>query len=353
VQSSARNSRQKKWGRPFVLGVLLLFGFSAAVYRPRTSVFADSDTAMKETARRLAERVAAIPGLHGPLRLEWHPEEKWPEDEGARWLEMLRGEFDRRALPISGEAGAAALAVYAEETPTQVVLTARTQIGDRDEVRIVAVPRAVMPPVEASVAPVRLERQLLYEITDRILDAASLSNGAESGLGVLLYRNFELIALRLDSKGEVTQTVPLNVAGLKPARNPHGEMAPHGNQVAVELWGRTCDFSWDSPAEVKCRAEKSSSLERSAWRMGTALTSPCDESNWTVSEGGNDPTAREVLRLVPDGAIKGSSATVMSEFPGPVVNINAEQRGGSALLVVRNLRTGNYEVYRIKLVCGS
>src|SRR5262249_34061829 len=138
VQSSASNCRQRRWGRSVVLGTLLLFGVLAPVYRPRASVFADSDTAMKETARKLAERVAGIPGLRGPLRLEWHPAEKWPGGEGTRWLEVLRGEFDRRALPMSEEPNAAALAVYAEETPTQVVLTTRTQVGDRDEVRIVA-----------------------------------------------------------------------------------------------------------------------------------------------------------------------------------------------------------------------
>ena len=314
---------------------------------------ADGDSALKETARKLAERVAAIPGLHVPLRLEWHPDEKWPEGEGARWLEMLRGEFDRRALSMSSEAGVQALAVYAEETPAQVVLTAKAQVGDHEEIRIVAVPRAALPPAETPVAPVRLERQLLFESADRILDAASLSNGGEDGLGVLLYRNFEVVALRMDAKGEVAQTVPLNVPGLKPARNPHGEMAPRGSQVSVQLWGTACDFSWDVPAEVKCHAEKTSSLEKSAWRMDTVLTSPCDESNWTLSEGSSDPTAREVLHLIPDGAIEGSGATVMSEFPGPVLNVNPEQNGGSALLVVPNLRTGNYEVYKIMLVCGS
>lgn len=87
--------------------------------------------------------------------------------------------------------------------------------------------------------------------------------------------------------------------------------------------------------------------------MDTVLTSPCDEANWTVSEGGNDPATREVLHLIPDGASEGSSATVMSEFPGPVLNVNAEQGSSSAMIVVRNLRTGNYEVYKISLVCGD
>jgi len=352
VQSSAKKFCQRKWRRPVFLGTLLLGGVLAASYRPRISVLADSDTPLKETARKLVERVAAIPELHPPLRLEWHPDEKWPADEGAHWLDMLRDEFDRRALPMSDDASAAALAVHAAETPTQVVLTAKTQLGGHDEIRIVATSRAVLRPAEMPVAPVRLERQLIYEAGDRILDAATLSNAAEGGLGVLLYKNFEVVALRVDIKGELVQTVPLNVAGLKPDRNPQGEMTPRENRISVQLWGKACDFSWDAAAEVKCHAEKTSLLKKSAWWMGTVLTSPCDESNWTFSEGSNDPTAHEVLHLIPEGAVEGSSAAVMSEFPGPVLNVNAEQNAGSALIVVRNLRTGNYEVYKIMLVCG-
>jgi len=353
VQSSARKFRQKKWGRSVGFGALLLLGVFAADYLAQTCVFADSDAPLKETARKLAERVAGIPGLRGPLRLEWHPDEHWAEGEDVRWRETLRDEFARHMLPMSDEAGAGALSVYAQQTPAQLVLTAKTRVGDREEVRIVAIPRAGLPPVETTVRPVRLQRQLVYQSLDRILDAASLSNNADGELGVLLYKNFEVVVLRLDAKGEVAQTVSLNVTGLKPARNPHGELAPLGGQVSVQLWGKSCDFSWDAPAEVKCRAEKAFSLEKSAWRMGTVLTSPCDESHWTISGGGNDPTAREVLRLMPDGASEESSATVMSEFPGPVWNVNAGQSGGSALVVARNLQTGNYEVYKIMVVCGG
>jgi len=352
VQSLARNFGQRRWRRPVFLGVLLLWGGLAASYRPGNFVLADSGTPLKETVRKLVERVVAIPELHPPLRLEWHPDEKWPAGEGARWLDVLRDEFDLRALTMSDDASATALAIYAEETPAQVVLTARTQVGGHDEVRIVAVARAALRPAEMPVAPVRLERQLIYESGDRILDAAAVSNAAKGGLDVLLYKNFEVVALRVDANGELAQTVSLNSAGLKPDRNPQGKMTPRENRVSVQLWGKACDFSWDAPVEVKCHAEKTSLLQKSPWWMGVVLNSPCDESNWTFSEGSDDPTAHEVLYLIPDGAVEGSSAAVMSEFPGPVLNVNAEQNAGSALIVVRNLRTGNYEIYKIMLVCG-
>ena len=353
MQCSARSSGQKRWARPVFSGAWLLLGVVVALYQPRLCVFADNDAGLKETSRKLAERVATIPGLHGPLHLEWQPDGKWSEGAAARWQEALRDAFDRRALQLSDEAGAPALVVAAAETPTQLVITAKTHVGDHDEVRIVAIPRTSLPPAELPVAPVRLERQLIYESPDRILDASSFSKGGENAYTVLLYKNFELSVLRVDPNGELKQTLPLNVAGLKPTRDPRGKISIHGSTVSVLLSGKSCEFSWDTSADAKCQTEKTPETPNSTSREDTVLTSPCDETNWTIPAASGEPTVREVLRLIPDGATPGSSATLTSEFPGPVLNLNAEQNPSSALLVVRNLRTGNYEVYKITLACGD
>ena len=314
---------------------------------------ADSDVALRETAQRLAERVAAIPGMHGALRLEWHPDAKWSEGENNRWQEILRGEFEKRSVGLTEDAGAPALDVFAAETPTQVVLTAKTRVSERDEVRIVAVALALLPPGSLPVAAVRLERQMIYESPDRILDASSLGNGAEGGLALLLYRNFEILASRVDSRGVMKQSVSLNPASFKPSRDPRAEMTLRGGSVSVLLAGKACEFSWEAPAEVKCRAEKPAAGDKSAWRGATLLTSPCDGSSWKLLNSGSDPNTREVLQVVPDGALRESSAAVLSEFPGPILGTNGEQNPSSALVVAQNLGTGNYEIYKITLACGN
>lgn len=351
MQSSAEFPWQTSWNRPVFLGTLLLLGVLTAIYSPGHGVFADNDTALKDAAHKLAEHVAGIPGLRGPLRLDWHPDEAWSEGEGARWRDALKDAFDRRGVKLSEEASAPALAVYAAETSTAVVLTAKTHIADRDEIRMVSVARASLPPAELPVAPVRLERQMIYESPDLILDASSIANHLEGGLAVLLYRNFEVVALRLDTTSAVKQTVVLN-ANLKPTRDPRAEISLRGDAVSVELWGKVCDFTWDS-AEPKCRAAKAGSSAQPGWPTDTVLVSPCDDTNWTIAEPAGEPSARAVLRLVPDGATLGSSSTLTSEFPGPVRNVSSEQNQASALVIARNLRTGNYEVYKITLVCGN
>jgi hypothetical protein len=335
---------------PRVLGSIAVLVTSCCFSVP---VLADGDVVLRETAQRLAERVAAIPGLHSSLRFEWHPDAKWSGGESNHWQEILRAEFEKRSLNLTEDAGAPPLDVFAAETPTQVVLTAKTRVSDRDEARIVAVARTLLPPSSLPVAPVRLERQMIYESSDRILDAASLGNGTEGGLAFLVYRNFEIAALRVDSRGAVKQSVLLSPANLKPSRDPRAEMTPRGSVVSIELPGKSCEFSWESPAEVKCHPEKPAATGKSIWRDATLLTSSCDGSRWKLIGSGSEPNTREVLQVVPDGALWESSAAVLSEFPGPIVGTNGEQNPGSALVVTQNLRTGNYEIYKITLACGN
>jgi hypothetical protein len=329
---------------PWALISIAVLAAICSVSRP---VAADGDAALRETAQRLAERVAAIPGLHGALRLEWHPDATWPGGESERWIGMIRDEFGRRTLNLTGDASALALDVFAAETPTHVVLTARIRVSDHEEIRIVSIPRALLPPGASPAVPIRLERQMIYESPDRILDAAALDNGGEGGLVLLLYKNFELVALRVDARGVVKQSASLNAANLKPSRDPRAEISPRGTTVLVELPGKACEFSWESPAVLKCRAEKPT------WRVETQLTSPCDGSDWKLFSSSGETNARDVLQVVPGAALRESSAVVLSEFPGPILGSSGAQDPSSALVIAQNLRTGNYEVYKITLACGN
>ena len=333
--------------------VLLPFAVWAGICCFSISALADSDVALRETAQKLAERVVTVPGLHGAFRFEWHPGANWSEGESARWQATLKGEFEKRALTLTEDAGAPALDVFAAETPTQVVLTAKMRVSDREEVRIVIVPRSLLPSGSLPVAPVRLERQLIYQSADRILDASSLGNGESEGLAILLYRNFEIVALRVDPKGVAKETVSLNPANAKPSRDPRAELTVRGASASVQLPGKVCEFSWEASGEVRCHVEKPSPPEEPGWRGQTLLASPCDGSNWKMLSSGSEPNAREVMQVVPDGAMREASAAVLSEFPGPIVSTNGERNPSSALVIARNLRTGNYEIYKITLACGN
>jgi hypothetical protein len=353
VQSFGKNHWKIVRAQFLIARVLLPLAACAGICCFLRTALADGDAPLRETAQKLADRVATIPGLHGALRLEWHPDANWPEGESARWQVILKGEFEKRTLNLTEDAGAPALEVFAAETPTQVVLTTKTRVSEREEVRIVAVTRSLLPSGLLPPAPIRLERQMIYESEDRILDASSLGDSENEGLAILLYRNFQIVALRVDPKGAVKGAVSLNSSNAKPSRDPRAELTARGASVSVQLPAKVCEFSWEASGEVRCHVEKPSPSDKSGWRSQTLLTSPCDGNSWKLQYSGSDPNAREVLQVVPDGTTRGTSAAVLSEFPGPIVGANGERNPSSALVIAGNLRTGNYEIYKITLACGN
>ncbi len=337
VLPRSENSRFRP-SRFFLALLFLCFAFLPPTFP------ADSN-ALDDAARQLADRIAAIPNLHGPLRLEFHADANLAADSA--WQGTLRQELEKRRFTISEEPGASLIKVGAVETPTQLVLTASARIGDRDDVRIVAVTRAAFTAPALAAAPVRIARQLVYESSDRILDASALGSAAEGGLAVLLYRNEDLVALRLDSSGAVKQTVSLAAASLHASRDPRGEFTDKGATAEVLLLGKICEFNWTAGDEPRCRARKTE------WRTATLLTSPCDLSDWKLEPRGDDWSSPDLLQIVSDTAVRAGSAALFNEFPGPILSINGERDPVSALIVARNLRTGKYEVYKITLVCGN
>jgi hypothetical protein len=165
---------------------------------------------------------------------------------------------------------------------------------------------------------------------------------------VLTYRNSELTALRLDPTGSLKQAFTLSAAGFKPSRDPRAELTATETDGHLQFPGKLCEFTWAAPADVKCRA-----TAKTFWRSLPSLASPCDSTTWKLQADGSDWTAGDLLQVVPETASHQGLAALVSDFPGPILSINSAQNSHSALVVVRNLRTGNYEVYKLALACGN
>jgi hypothetical protein len=340
VLSSPLNAVKLFTARP--LRLLLAFFFSCTILSATPT-----DTTIDDALHQFAERIAAIPNLHGPVHLQFLQSLAFQAETGQDWQETFRKEIENRRIHVTDDASANLLRIGLAETPTQVIFSAAIQVAGKEEVRFFAIPRASFRAANLPVAPVRIERQLVYQSADRILDASSLWNGAEGGMAILVSHNSDLSVLRIDASGQTAQTIPLAGAANPSTRDPRGEIAIHANEITVLLPTRACDFSWSSSVEAKCHAAQT------LWRNPTVLTPSCDPNGWKLLADGPDWSTPESLQVVPAGSLRQGSASLLSEFPGPVLSINGEQNPASSLVVSKNLRTGNYEVYKITLVCGN
>jgi len=335
--------------RPLVwcFGVLVFLSLAVAIPLPAAQSPSPESISLDDGLRQLADRVVAIPNFDGPVRLGFLHDANFDNDTAKDWQDSFRQDLESRHVSVVEDPAATPLRIGVVETPTQLVLSAATRVADKDEVRLVAFPRATFRLASLPVAPVRLEKQLVYQSADRILDASSIWNGGSSGMVILTYRNGGLDALRMDSSGAVQQSASLTGAGPLLSRDPRAEISVQSDANSVILPAKTCQFNWAAPADAKCHTAKV------AWREPTVLTPSCGAGGWKLLANGSDWTTDDFLQAVPDSSTQKGSAAVGSDFPGPILSINGEQNPSSALVVTRNLRTGDYEVYKITLVCGN
>lgn len=333
--------------RPFTARTLRFFVLFLSLSVALSAFCAPADTSLDDAVHQLVERIATIPNLHGPLRLQFLEDSAFQAVTGKDWLESFRKEIENHHIALTEDPSASLLRVGLAETPTQLVLTAAIRVSDKEEVRFVTFPRTAFRAASLPVAPVRIERQLIYQSLDRILDVSALWTGSTGGLAVLADHQGELSILRVDSSGQLVQAIRLSAAVAAPTRDPRGEMAVRANDATVLLPDKACDFAWTSSSEAKCHVAKT------IWRLPTVLTPTCDAGGWKLLAAGSDWVSPDVLQVVPDGSLRRGSAALLSDFPGPILSINGEQDPASALVVTQNLRTGSYEVYKITLACGN
>jgi hypothetical protein len=343
VMITSRTAVQLLRSRPIVrcccVFVWLLLAFNS------TAQSTSQDVSLDDVVRQLADRITTIPNLRGPYRLEIF--QNLAPESAKETQESFRKELEARHVTLSDDPTASVLHIGIAQTPTEIVLSASARINEKDEVRLLTFPRANFRTASLPVAPVRLEKQLVYQTPDRLLDASSLWNGSATGIALLVEHDAEFLVLRLDSAGAIQQSISLNSAGPQPSRDPRGELSLQQDLASVFFLGKACQFAWSAPAEAKCHAAKFTA------RANTVLTPSCDPGGWKLEANGSDWTNPDLLQLVPENATQKGSATIASDFPGPIVSINGDQNPSSALVVTRNLRTGNYEVYKITLACGN
>jgi hypothetical protein len=301
---------------------------------------------LDQAVQQLAEKVAAIPSVRGPLRLQYFEDTAFAEETGKDWQEIFREELQKSTLSLTADAGANLLRVGLAETPTEIVLSAGVRMNEKEEVRFVTLPRTVLLSASLPVVPVRIEKQLLFQSPDRLLDAVPFVDGNESGWLVLGYRETELSVIKMESSGTNQQAVSLAAAGVPASRDLRGELVPHSSDVTVVLQGKTCQVSWSTAGQAKCHSGTA------VWRAAVVLTRSCDKQGWKLMAHGADWSVPGLLQVVPNAALGKGSAALLSDFPGPILNI-APDPDSAALVVTRNLRTGNYEVYKITLLCGN
>ena len=306
---------------------------------------------LEDCVERLARKTVALPHERR-MSLVWtvHAALFEQRAENLRLLFAARLEAAQVRL-VQGES-AAALRVSIEETPSHIVFTATVPAEGSSNAVIEELARSLVAREARPPKGIRLEKELRWQQEGKILSAV-LPPGALEEEKKMILLSEDALAIYGEEQGAWNLRIrkPLPPGANQPQRSARGQLLlaeENALQVGILLPGWRCEANWSDDSAVVC---SSANVEMHAARL---LAAPaCVTHTWWLRSEGTDWTSEDRLTLRNSGAASNSLPVAEMNVPGPVLSISAGSDARSATAVVRNLATGNYEVYRVALACAN
>ena len=317
------------------------------------AIFAQPQTqTLEDCVERLARKAVALPHERR-MSLVWtnHANLSEQRAENLRVVFAARLEATSQVRLVQGEA-APVLLVSIEQTPSQIVLTATVPAEGGTNVAIEQAARWLVARDARPSNVLRLEKELRWQQEAKILSAVlpAMSAGEEKTM-IVLAEDALVIYSEEQGAWNLRTTKLLPPGTNQRQRSARGQLIiadENVSQVGILLPGRRCETSWTDDSPVVC------SVTTAEMHPARLLASPaCATHTWWLRSDGTDWTSEDQLTLRNSLAPSNSPPAAELNVPGPVFSISAGPDVGSATAVVRNVVTGNYEVYRVALSCAN
>jgi hypothetical protein len=305
----------------------------------------------EDCVERLARKAIALPHERR-MSLVWANHTALSEQRAENLRLVFASRLEAAQVRLVQGESAPTLHVSIEETPSQIVFTASVPGEGSSNVVIEEVARAFVSSDARPSNAIRLEKELLWQQETKILGAALPASPADGEKKMILLTD-DALAVYGEAQGNWTMRITkrLPTGASQPQRSARGQLLlaeEKKSQVGILLPGRRCETNWADDSPIACSA---ANTEVHAGRL---LAAPaCGAQTWWLKSDGADWTSEDRLLLRNSGAASNAAATAELSMPGPVFSIGAGTDAGSATAVVRNVATGNYEVYRVALACTN
>lgn len=314
--------------------------------------------------RTLAQRVAETRELPEKIAVEWNNVSSLPEAQSLLFREVFVQELGTHWNLVPANPGTPLLRISLRETPTDFLLVAQLNDASGEQVHMTSLSKTLFLPTMARGAGFRLVKQLLWQQPQAILDAREFTAAAFSPANIFLLKTDALAIYReADERLSAVQELGFgnyryisrglrgelekNKDGAMIATLPNLTCVLHGPAASSDRWTMTCSTNGNAG-----RLTDSSTSDNDAEPDAVAITSSCDGTAWRLLAGESDWTRPDRLLLVGAG-MKRDEAAASLEFGGPVLRIAAAEDAKTALTVVFDLSSGNYEIYHVAIACGQ
>ncbi len=295
-----------------------------------------------------------LAGHKQPVKIAWHvspdSSDYWSDSRKAVFLEQLSA----CGMEATQNSDAAVLRVAAEATPSRLLLVA--DLGgplNGRAIFMVEIPRSSHASPKNGAATPRVNRELQWQQQEPIQSALEWQDPSSRERFMFLVSEGLLIRLQFENSAwKLIDSSALPTAR-RHSRTGDGFFKFYypGKPPRVFLDRTSCSFSPSGPISFACDPVN---------LIGQApeISSKCEGPPRYLGTGKGDDTQPDritlgSLDLGPGGPPSQEALLDSVEVPGPVLSLSVAEDLKAAFAVVRNLSTGNYEVYRITSVCSD
>ncbi len=308
---------------------------------------------LEDAAHELAMKVC-LAAYKQPVRIAWQEPPLASSYLSEARKKVFLDQIAACGMAPAGNSDAPVLTVSMHVTASRALLIADwTETPGGRQTYIVEISRpSLFVAHNISPAP-QLEKELLWQQEKPIQSAIEWQDPGSQERYLFLLSDGLLVRCRFENGAWSVMDSAELPAGGRRSRSGEGSFlySPAKEKIEIALHKRTCEFTTNGRMAFSCSGSEPG--EKTA-----ALSSTCEESPRSLSSGMGDYTQLDRILLKP-GSANGTAASPEEspasslDMPGPVLDIGAAENSKAASAVVKNLSTGNYEVYRITAVCSN
>jgi hypothetical protein len=295
-----------------------------------------------------------MPSRKQSVRMNWQEPPERPDIFSESAKNAFLAQLSACGLEITENSEAPLLNIAVQFTPSRLLLIA--VIGGAFEprsARVIEIPRTALA-VSSEVLPlVHLRKELLWQQEKPIHSAMEWHDSSTQEQYLFLLS--QGLFVRLRSKNEVW--VEVDSAELpksdRRSRTVDSTFVYKYPEAKLELLAarKLCDFDPGGRLSFTC-------VDTNLGGKTARLSSGCGGPLRDIWTDAGDQTQRDHIffgRARVAGAVfpPDDPMSRSLEMPGPVFDVGNTQDSRAVIAVVRNLVTGNYEVYRITLACAN
>jgi hypothetical protein len=345
VYAKQKLSALRSRGRLFLCLVLLAF----LVACPRSSR-ADS---LEDAARALARKVCSAPRQQ-TVRINWQESPELSGSFSDSLKKTLVSQLSACGIAMGKNSDFPRLIVSIRSTASKLLLVANlVDSAGSVEIRMVEIRLETLSISNEPSRVPRLQKDLLWQQERPVESATEWQDPSTREKFLFLLSQGFFVRLRSQNElwTEINSTELPKMDRRSRLRDGTFVFSDPEAKLQLLFNLKLCDFEPGGPLRFTC-------VDTNFGGKAVRISSVCGEPPRSIGTGTGDYTQRDRIILggtevtgveLPDE----DAASHSLEMPGPVLDMANTPDSTAVMAVVRNLSTGNYEVYRIVLACTN